>query len=98
MTYSLRAPVLTDEDVQALEFGAFELYNIEFHSLLSLSSARPVPVQVELDGTQWSVKSSSSHDIVPGSQVGSPLGLRVGVVVTLTRHAVQQEARNWVLG
>ncbi|EJF59192.1 ketoacyl-synt-domain-containing protein [Dichomitus squalens LYAD-421 SS1] len=44
----------------ALEFGASELYNVEFHALLPLSSERPVPVDVRLEGTRWSVNGVSS--------------------------------------
>ncbi|KAI0739465.1 ketoacyl-synt-domain-containing protein [Daedaleopsis nitida] len=48
----------------ALEFGASEIYNVQFHGLLSLSSDRPTPVQVELDGTKWSVRSAASSDFI----------------------------------
>ena len=47
---------------QALEFGATELYDIAFHRVLALSSERPIPVNVELSGTAWSVNSTSTAD------------------------------------
>lgn len=47
---------------QALEFGASEVYNVQFYDLLSLSSERPTPVQVKLEGTKWSVRSAGSTD------------------------------------
>ncbi|KAI0749993.1 ketoacyl-synt-domain-containing protein [Daedaleopsis nitida] len=43
----------------ALELGARQLYNVEFHAILSLSSQRPVPVQIETSGTRWAVHSAS---------------------------------------
>ncbi|KAI0749982.1 hypothetical protein C8Q80DRAFT_660233 [Daedaleopsis nitida] len=46
----------------ALEYGASEVYDVQFHGLLALSSERPVPVQVKLEGTRWSVSSASSTD------------------------------------
>ncbi|OBZ73412.1 putative polyketide synthase 22 [Grifola frondosa] len=46
----------------ALEFGARKLYNIEFISILTLSSDRPTPVEIKLDGSRWSVHSASSVD------------------------------------
>ncbi|KAI0358347.1 ketoacyl-synt-domain-containing protein, partial [Trametes cingulata] len=39
----------------ALEFGATALFDVEFHSLLSLSSERPTPIDVKLEGSHWSV-------------------------------------------
>ena len=48
--------------LQALEFGASELFDIEFHGILPLSGDKPTAVQVDLDGTQWSVSSASSTD------------------------------------
>ena len=47
---------------QALEFGASEVFDVEFHSLLSLSSERPLPVEVKLEGTKWTVSSASKVD------------------------------------
>lgn len=47
---------------QAFEFGAKELYDVEFHGMLPLSSDRPVPVEVKLEGTRWTVNSASSTD------------------------------------
>ncbi|KDQ18683.1 hypothetical protein BOTBODRAFT_154644 [Botryobasidium botryosum FD-172 SS1] len=44
----------------ALEFGARELWDVEFSSALSLSGEKPSTVEVKLDGAHWSVKSSSS--------------------------------------
>ncbi|KAI0695501.1 polyketide synthase [Cerioporus squamosus] len=46
----------------ALEFGAMELHDVEFHGLLPLSSERPVPLHLELNGTRWSVSSASATD------------------------------------
>ncbi|KAI1798467.1 polyketide synthase [Ganoderma leucocontextum] len=46
----------------AFEFGATEVFDVEFHGLLPLSSERPVPVEVKLEGTRWSVNSASSTD------------------------------------
>ncbi|KZT66436.1 hypothetical protein DAEQUDRAFT_739999 [Daedalea quercina L-15889] len=42
----------------ALEFGAKRLWNVQFQSILSLSSERPTPVDVRLEGSQWSVRSA----------------------------------------
>ena len=57
----LSSPTLTDQ-LQAFEFGATELFDVEFHGLLPLSSERPVPVEVKLEGTRWSVNSASYAD------------------------------------
>ncbi|KAI0737718.1 hypothetical protein C8Q80DRAFT_1222755 [Daedaleopsis nitida] len=46
----------------ALEFGASAVFDVKFHNLLTLSAEHPIPVQVELDGTQWSVRSATSTD------------------------------------
>ncbi|KAH9944952.1 ketoacyl-synt-domain-containing protein [Epithele typhae] len=42
----------------ALEFGATEVYDVTFHGLLSLAAERPVPIQVALEGTRWTVASA----------------------------------------
>ncbi|TBU55410.1 polyketide synthase [Dichomitus squalens] len=46
----------------AFEFGAVAVFDVEFHGLLPLSSERPVPVEVKLEGIRWSVASASSVD------------------------------------
>ncbi|KZT71132.1 ketoacyl-synt-domain-containing protein [Daedalea quercina L-15889] len=46
----------------ALEFGAKRLWDVNFHSMLSLSSERPTPVHVQLEGSKWSVRSASALD------------------------------------
>ncbi|KAK7041958.1 hypothetical protein VNI00_008940 [Paramarasmius palmivorus] len=43
----------------ALEFGATALMNVEMRSILSLSSEKPVPVQVIAEGCYWKVVSLS---------------------------------------
>ena len=47
---------------QALEFGASAVFDVEFHGLLSLSGERPLPVEVKLEGTRWTVSSATSTD------------------------------------
>ena len=47
---------------QALEFGAYKLWNVEFISIFTLSSERSTPVHIELDGHKWAVKSASPAD------------------------------------
>ncbi|KAI0357949.1 ketoacyl-synt-domain-containing protein [Trametes cingulata] len=46
----------------ALEFGARKLYNVDLVSMLSLSAKRPTHVDVQLDGTRWSVLSAAAVD------------------------------------
>ncbi|KAI0068533.1 polyketide synthase, partial [Artomyces pyxidatus] len=46
----------------ALEQGARKLWNVEFLSILPLSSDRPVPVQLFIEDSFWTIKSSSSTD------------------------------------
>ncbi|KAI0731474.1 ketoacyl-synt-domain-containing protein [Fomitopsis betulina] len=46
----------------ALEFGARKLWDIEFLSILSLSSEKPTPVDVRLNGTEWSVHSATASE------------------------------------
>ncbi|KAK1220914.1 Mycolipanoate synthase [Marasmius sp. AFHP31] len=50
----------------AIEFGARMLWDVKFHSFLSLSSDTPAAVSVTTDGCYWSVKtpsaSSSPHN------------------------------------
>ncbi|CCL98280.1 uncharacterized protein FIBRA_00274 [Fibroporia radiculosa] len=43
----------------ALEFGARKLWSVEFVSFLALSSERPTPVHVDLEGPRWTVQSAS---------------------------------------
>lgn len=45
---------------QALEFGASTLMNVNLRSILSLSSEKPVKVDIQLDGAYWAVKSVPS--------------------------------------
>lgn len=47
---------------QALEFGAKKLWDVEFMSILSLSSEKPTPVDVRLNGTEWSVHSATASE------------------------------------
>lgn len=56
----LASLTVSDMSAKALEYGASEVYDIHFHGLLALSSEKPVPVQISLDGMQWSVSSSST--------------------------------------
>ncbi|KAI0068531.1 hypothetical protein BV25DRAFT_1817381 [Artomyces pyxidatus] len=46
----------------ALEQGARKLWNVDFLSILPLSSDRPVPVQLFTEDSFWTVKSASSQD------------------------------------
>ncbi|KAK7452697.1 Mycolipanoate synthase [Stygiomarasmius scandens] len=50
----------------ALEFGARTLWDVNFHSFLSLSSEEPTPVFVRTDGMRWSVKTPGPgyHEVV----------------------------------
>ena len=48
--------------VQALEFGARKLWNTRFISILGLSSEDPVPIQAELKGMRWTIKSAAPGD------------------------------------
>ncbi|KAF7330994.1 putative polyketide synthase [Mycena venus] len=47
----------------ALEFGASALMNVNFRSILALSSSNPMRVKVTLDGSYWCVRSSSSLSV-----------------------------------
>lgn len=42
-----------------MEFGARVLWDIKFHSMMSLSSEKPLNVDVVEDKTYWSVRSHS---------------------------------------
>jgi hypothetical protein len=44
----------------ALEFGATELWDVEFRAMMSLSGEQPTPVEVKLDGLHWTVKTSTA--------------------------------------
>ncbi|KAF8898051.1 hypothetical protein CPB84DRAFT_1748061 [Gymnopilus junonius] len=44
----------------AFEFGASTLMNVNLRSILSLSSEKPVKVDIQLDGAYWTVKSIPS--------------------------------------
>lgn len=56
---------LTVVHLQALEYGAKKLWNVEFTSMLSLSSERPIPINVALDGNKWTVSSPSNITSFP---------------------------------
>ncbi|KAI0060607.1 polyketide synthase [Artomyces pyxidatus] len=45
-----------------LEYGARKLWNVEFLSILPLSSERPIPVKMIQEGSSWKVCSASSTD------------------------------------
>ncbi|KZT25650.1 ketoacyl-synt-domain-containing protein [Neolentinus lepideus HHB14362 ss-1] len=47
----------------ALEFGARTLLDVEFISIITLSSERPTPVDVRLNGHKWTVHSVAPADI-----------------------------------
>lgn len=49
----------------ALEYGAKKLWNVEFTSMLSLSSEKPIPLNVNLDGSKWTVSSAASGTVWP---------------------------------
>ncbi|KAF4610126.1 hypothetical protein D9613_010407 [Agrocybe pediades] len=44
----------------AVEFGASTLINVNLRSIMSLSSEKPVKVDITLDGAYWAVKSITS--------------------------------------
>ncbi|KAJ7799753.1 hypothetical protein B0H14DRAFT_3491310 [Mycena olivaceomarginata] len=46
----------------ALEFGAKSLWNIKFHSMLSLSAPSPTPVEVVANGKYFSIKSHAVNN------------------------------------
>jgi hypothetical protein len=43
---------------QALEFGARQLWDVDFLFMLSLSGEQPVPIEVSAEGPRWSVRSA----------------------------------------
>ncbi|KAJ3555005.1 hypothetical protein NM688_g2810 [Phlebia brevispora] len=47
----------------ALEYGAKRLWNVEFTSMLSLSSERPIPYNIHLEGNKWTVSTISPTNI-----------------------------------
>ncbi|KAJ7865579.1 hypothetical protein B0H14DRAFT_2347885, partial [Mycena olivaceomarginata] len=51
----------------ALEFGARELYDVRFVSMLPLSRHKPTPVHVRLDGLHWKVSTCSQDSTWPVS-------------------------------
>jgi hypothetical protein len=60
---------------QALEFGARKIWDVSFLSMLGLTSARPTPVRIYLEDSQWTVKSASAHSglAYDHTTVSSPL-------------------------
>lgn len=70
--------------LQALEFGAKKLYNVELVSILSLSAKRPTPVEIKLESTRWSVRSSSAVDYTKTwpPQVSSVYSISARVVLS----------------
>ncbi|KAH9934295.1 ketoacyl-synt-domain-containing protein [Fomitopsis serialis] len=46
----------------ALEFGAWRLWDVQFHSMLSLSGELPTPIDVKLEGSKWRVCSAAGAD------------------------------------
>ncbi|EGO26553.1 putative polyketide synthase [Serpula lacrymans var. lacrymans S7.9] len=58
----------------ALEAGAKVLWNVKFHTILSMSAESPVPVEVEIDRMHWAVKSrGGSANLMEGTTVASRL-------------------------
>jgi acyl transferase domain-containing protein len=53
----------------ALEFGATDLWDIDFRAMMSLSGEHPTPVEVKLDGIHWTVKTATTS--VSGNKVRS---------------------------
>ncbi|TFK49392.1 hypothetical protein OE88DRAFT_1662947 [Heliocybe sulcata] len=47
----------------ALEFGARTLFDVEFISIIALSSERPTPLEISLEGRKWTVRSAAPIDI-----------------------------------
>ncbi|KZT62761.1 hypothetical protein CALCODRAFT_477 [Calocera cornea HHB12733] len=41
----------------AFEFGARQLWDVSFYAALSLSSARPAPIEVAVEGSGWTIRS-----------------------------------------
>ncbi|CCM05253.1 uncharacterized protein FIBRA_07463 [Fibroporia radiculosa] len=68
----------------ALEFGAKRLYDVEFHSILALSSERPAPVDIKLEGSHWSVRSASAMDF---AQTWPP---QVTILSVIIRYRLSQ--------
>ena len=44
----------------ALEFGAMVLWDVSFRNMMSLSGESPIPVEVNLDGIHWTVKTAAT--------------------------------------
>ncbi|KAJ7123111.1 hypothetical protein C8R44DRAFT_735702 [Mycena epipterygia] len=55
----------------AIEFGASALMNVNFRSILTLSSATPIRVKVALDGCHWNVSTFSPNkmDLPPTEKI-----------------------------
>ncbi|PPQ73012.1 hypothetical protein CVT24_001401 [Panaeolus cyanescens] len=53
----------------ALEFGAPTLMNVNLRSILSLSSEKPVQVDIKLDGAFWTVHSTATSKLRNGTSV-----------------------------
>lgn len=54
---------------KAIEYGARQLWNVKFHSILSLSAPVPVAVNVSLEGLHWSVFTESGDASVGLSRI-----------------------------
>ncbi|KAF8530083.1 putative polyketide synthase [Hysterangium stoloniferum] len=47
----------------ALEFGATELWDVDFRAMMSLSAEQPISVEVKLEGLHWTVKTSTTSTV-----------------------------------
>ena len=47
--------------LKALEFGGTALMNVTMRSILSLSAEQPVKIDIHLDGSRWSVETTTSR-------------------------------------
>lgn len=47
--------------IQAFEFGAQLLWNVEFKAMMPIFSDKLLHVEVVIEGKYWSVKSTQTH-------------------------------------
>jgi acyl transferase domain-containing protein len=77
--------------LQALEFGATTLFDVNVRSMLSLSSEAPLAVNIDLDGSFWSVTST-----VP-NRPGKKSNVNFSLFYSATIESMKSRATNCML-
>ncbi|KZO98150.1 hypothetical protein CALVIDRAFT_526415 [Calocera viscosa TUFC12733] len=78
----------------AFEFGARQIWDVSFYAALSLSSARPAPIEVALEGSSWTIRSRGPRSkVFNRMNAGGHLSMELAVRPNVDLEAIKARCK-----